>query len=97
MNGRKRQTKMRLSLLFYFLLICMVALFSKLVKVQAMDAKKYEDMAVGQRITDHELTPDRGSVYDRNGEILALSTEMDTVFATPYQIKKKYIHRITIK
>ncbi len=90
MNAKKRQTKMRLSLLFYFLLICLVAVFSKLVKVQAMDAKKYEEMAVGQRITDHELTPDRGSIYDRNGEILALSTDMDTVFVTPYQIKKKW-------
>ncbi len=96
MNARKRQTKTRLSLLFYFLLICMIAVFSKLVQVQAMDGQKYEEMAVGQRITDHELTPDRGSVYDRNGEILALSIEMDTVFATPYQVKKKWKSAVSI-
>lgn len=86
---KKRKVINRFSLLFYFLFVCLVLVFWKLIQVQAVDAGKYEEMAVSQRMKKYELAPDRGSIYDRNGEILALSTDMDTVFATPYQVKEK--------
>jgi len=54
-----------------------------------MKGESFTKQALAQRLKKHELSPDRGSIYDRNGVTLALSADMDTVSANPYQIKNK--------
>lgn len=88
-QSKKSRPRDRLSLLFYFLAFCLLAIFSKLFFIQAVEAKKFDHLALNQRLHRYSLAPNRGSIFDRNGEVLALSTDMDTVFANPYQIKQK--------
>lgn len=59
----------------------------RLVFIQAVQADKLDRLARAQRLKELELSPERGTIYDRKSEILAISVEMDTVYATPYQVK----------
>ncbi|HEX21441.1 MAG TPA: stage V sporulation protein D, partial [Actinobacteria bacterium] len=60
-----------------------------MVVIQVLQRATFTKQALAQRLKDYELSADRGTIYDRNGVTLALSTDMDTVSANPYQIKKK--------
>lgn len=85
----KKRKPNRASLLFYLLLTALLAIFLRLVFIQAVEAEKFDRLALEQRLRHYKLAADRGTIYDRRGEVLALSTDMDTVFATPYQVKNK--------
>lgn len=56
--------------------------------IQAVKAEKFDRLARAQRLRQLDLSPERGTIYDRNSEVLAISIDMDTVYATPYQVKK---------
>lgn len=75
------------------LLVIFLAAFGlvglRLVWVQAIAAPKLAEKAFNQRLKDIELPPRRGTIYDREGEPLAVSIEAKTVFVSPNQIKDK--------
>ena len=75
------------------LLICFLAAFAlisvRLVWVQVVQAPALTRQATAQRLRDIELPPRRGTIYDREGEPLAVSTAARTVFASPNLIKDK--------
>jgi cell division protein FtsI/penicillin-binding protein 2 len=87
---RRRETGkpfIRLPFLFLSMAAFLLVIGVRLVSIQAVQAEKFDDLARNQRFTSVELPPDRGAIYDRNGEIMAISIEMETVFATPYQVE----------
>ncbi len=73
------------------LLLCMALAFGaitvRLVWIQAVQASELSEKAFLQRLKDVELPPRRGTIYDRDGEPLALSVEAKTIFVSPNQIK----------
>lgn len=75
------------------LLVIFIAAFAlvglRLVWIQAIAAPKLSEKAFNQRLKDIELPPRRGTIYDREGEPLAVSIEAKTVFVSPNQIKDK--------
>lgn len=64
-----------------------VAVASRLVMLQAVEAKKFDGLALKQRLRKVELAPNRGKIFDRNGEELAVSIGVDSIYATPYLVK----------
>ncbi len=66
------------------LLLLVVA--GRLVYIQGIAASAYAAQAQEQRTRDITIAPRRGSIYDREGEPLAVSIEARTVYATPYAI-----------
>lgn len=76
-----------------FLVVTFLVLFSavalRLVWIQIVRAPAYEAKATAQRLKDIELSPRRGTIYDREGEPLAVSVEARTIFAAPNRIKDK--------
>ncbi|HET6351907.1 MAG TPA: penicillin-binding protein 2 [Coriobacteriia bacterium] len=78
---------------YAFLLVCFGILFVligvRLVWIQGVKSRAYAEMAFNQRLRDIELPPRRGTIYDREGEPLAVSIEARTVFAAPNRIKDK--------
>src|SRR5579863_1105455 len=65
----------------------MIAVFARLGYLQLYRHSEY--MARAQRQQQHviEITPKRGTIYDRNMNPLAMSLPVDSAFATPSEIK----------
>lgn len=66
-----------------------VVVGARLVYLQAVAAPAYAAKASAQRLRDVEIPPRRGTIYDREGEPLAVSVEARTVFANPAAVKDK--------
>lgn len=61
----------------------------RLVHLQVFAAPAYAEKARAQRMRDVTISPRRGTIYDREGEPLAVSIEARTVYATPRAVKNK--------
>lgn len=79
----------RHAFLVIFFLLCFIGVGARLVWVQVVDAPALSAKATAQRMRDIELSPRRGTIYDRQGEPLAVSVEARTVFASPNRIEDK--------
>jgi len=51
--------------------------------VQALGGDRYEQLGLSQRVRTVELAAERGSIFDRNGNDLAVSVQQQTVWADP--------------
>src|SRR5690606_41879581 len=55
----------------------------RLVQVQVVQAAELRERGLDQRLGERELAPDRGRIYDRNGDLLAMTVEAETIYAVP--------------
>ena len=78
---------------FTVLLLAFVALLVligvRLVWLQIVRAPEYTALAAAQRMRDIKVPARRGTIYDREGEPLAVSVAARTVYADPNMIKDK--------
>lgn len=81
------RTQFRLIILLAAIITSLVGITTRLVFVQQVEAKKYSQMAVGQRMREVELPGERGIIYDRDGRELAINVDAYSVYATPYFIR----------
>jgi cell division protein FtsI/penicillin-binding protein 2 len=79
----------RLTIVTVILLAALGVVSFRLVLIQGIQAARYKKLASDQRETNIKVTPRRGTVTDREGEILAISEGCSTVYATPYLVKDK--------
>jgi cell division protein FtsI/penicillin-binding protein 2 len=87
---RKRETgDKRLMIVAGALFFGLLVVAIKLVVIQGLEASRYTKLAAEQRDTSINITPHRGTIFDREGEIMAISEDVTTVYATPYQVKNK--------
>ena len=74
------------------LLIC-VGLFSLLIirigYIQFIQGEELQTLAYVQQTLDRKINPNRGTIYDRNGEVLAMSASVETVTINPTNIAKE--------
>ncbi|MDO4280881.1 MAG: penicillin-binding transpeptidase domain-containing protein [Peptococcaceae bacterium] len=63
-------------------------IFTKLFYVQVLASEKYSDESLSNRLQNVEVTPNRGIIYDRNNEAMAVSVEKMSVYITPSVIKE---------
>src|SRR5215467_4236155 len=68
-------------LAFWFLLIC-----ARLVWLQVIKYGDYTQRAARQQQRSIEVAPVRGNIYDRNGNALAMTIAVDSIFAVPSEI-----------
>ncbi len=73
----------RVLLLKIALLVFLVAILARLVKIQVLDASKYQEIAKRQYQVKVLLPSIRGSIYDRNGNVLVSNTRMVSYAADP--------------
>ena len=82
-------TNPRIRKLLYSLLIAFGLLAIRLIFVQLGAAKPLADIASSQYRVAISLLPKRGIIYDRNLKDLAISINLNSVFAEPFKIKDK--------
>ncbi len=82
----KNWLKLRLAFVMIFFLILFIALFSRAFQLQVLSGEKLKNIAQRQHTATLQLQPERGMIYDRNGEKLAVSVLADSVYADPTRI-----------
>lgn len=65
------------------MLVGFAAVVVRLTQVQMLDAGRYSALGESQRVRVVDLPAERGSVFDRNGQELALSMPQTTLWANP--------------
>ncbi|MFH1833490.1 MAG: penicillin-binding protein 2 [bacterium] len=81
------RTNKRLAQLMGFALLFLGALLARTFYVQVIAAPELQVKAESQHVRTVQLDAARGTIYDRNGEELAISQAMATVYANPGQIE----------
>jgi len=82
-------TTPRIRKVLFSLLIAFALLAIRLIFVQLGAAKPLSDIASSQYRIAVSLLPRRGVIYDRNLKELAISINLNSVFAEPFKIKNK--------
>ncbi len=82
----KKKLKIRIVSVLLIFMILFIALLSRAFQLQVLSGQKLKTMAQKQHTTTLQLQPERGVIYDRNGEKLAASIMADSVCADPSKI-----------
>jgi cell division protein FtsI (penicillin-binding protein 3) len=80
--------KFRLCTILVVFLVLFVALISRAFQLQILAGKDLQTIAQRQHMKTLQMLPERGIIFDRNGEKLAASVLMDSICANPSKIKK---------
>jgi len=85
MDG-KNWIKVRLASALIIFLAAFIVLLFRAFQLQILSGEKLKNLAQKQHTTILQLQPERGMIYDRNGEKLAVSVLADSVCADPTRI-----------
>ncbi len=79
----------RMLLLFVSSLLTCSLLIGRLAFIQLVRGEELRRSALAVRMHEIQVQPKRGKILDRNGQPLAISVNVDTVFASPFMLKNK--------
>src|SRR5690348_18331361 len=82
----KHEGRLRLSLFAAFFCLWILAIFLRLLWLQIGEYGFLTQKAARQQQRSIEVAPPRGIIYDRKGRELAMSIQVDSVFAVPSEI-----------
>jgi cell division protein FtsI (penicillin-binding protein 3) len=87
----KKQAKImipssRLYAMLLIFMLCSVALIARAVNLQVMETDFLQGQGKARYLREVKLAPTRGVITDRNGEPLAVSTPVDSVWVHPGQV-----------
>jgi cell division protein FtsI (penicillin-binding protein 3) len=85
-NESRKWLKFRIATLLAFFLVLFIALGSRAFQLQILSSKALKARAEKQHTQALQLQPDRGIIFDRNGEKLAATIMADSVCADPSKI-----------
>ena len=77
----------RASLVVVLFALLALAFLGRLVYLQVIVADEYSARAEETRTVSFETTPRRGTIYDRNGTVLATSVDATTIYANPAEVE----------
>lgn len=72
------------------MVIALLVTGAKLVQVQGVEAGALSSQAEKQRITKDAIPAERGSIVDRNSNVLAFSSEARQLYANPRQLTQAF-------
>ncbi len=90
---QSKEEKDKLSKLIYLIIcgilatILFLILIGRIAYIQFVKGKEYKQAAYNIQVKDKIISPNRGTIYDANGEVLAQSISVDTVSINPGAVK----------
>ena len=81
----------RINLISTFLLLFGVVLVGRLFYIQIIKGDFYKALAQGLYGTETQIIGERGEIFFKNGEPLAINTDWPLVFSSPIEVKEKEI------
>jgi cell division protein FtsI/penicillin-binding protein 2 len=60
----------------------------RLVEVQVFRAGELKQEAIESRLTEREIAPQRGNIFDRNGDPMAMTVEAESIFVIPSEVEE---------
>ncbi len=79
-------TDRRVGAVLLLFAVLAVVFFVRLVYLQVIVADEYSAMAQESRTIKFDTTPRRGTIYDRNGNVLAISVDATTIYVNPVEV-----------
>ncbi|MGN0071164.1 MAG: peptidoglycan D,D-transpeptidase FtsI family protein [Atopobiaceae bacterium] len=79
----------RLVGIFCLLAVLGIIVCGRLFYLQIVEGPQLSQMAANSRTNEITLTAKRGTIYDRNGNVLAMSVDVKTIYSNPSQIEDK--------
>ena len=68
-----------------FSIVCLI-LIGRLSYIQFIKGEEYSQAAYNNQMKNKIISPKRGTIFDVNGEILALSVSVDTISLNPGKV-----------
>lgn len=81
-----RQTKKRMVVVFALMAALFFAVIARLFYLQVVAADDLKDKGVSQQMREVPVAANRGTIYDRNYNMMAVSVSVDSVYASPTEI-----------
>ena len=85
----QRNPRLRWLVVWVIAVVWMVAVLARLGYLQLFRYSDYLAKAQHQQQRIFEISPKRGTIYDRKGRELAVSLPMDSIFADPAEISRR--------
>jgi len=79
----------RLLLFALCFFLCMVALLAKAINLQITQKEFLQDQGEARFLREAPIPTTRGEITDRNGEVLAVSTPVESVWVVPRELLKQ--------
>ncbi len=79
----QRRIFKRTVILAFFFFLWFVVLTLRLIQLQVIDHRRFRDLVTRQSQLERDIVPERGTIFDRHGKILARSLPAPTAFFMP--------------
>ena len=86
-NRPQRWFRARIALLGVCVMCVAVVVVVRAFHLQIATGDRLREMAEGQHLRELRVSPRRGAIYDRHGAELAVSADVDSVYANPRRLK----------
>jgi len=77
----------RLKLALVFISLLTLLLLTRLYNLQVINHEYYQEESLGNQMRTLPITPSRGKIFDRNGQILATNELTYQLTLTPEKVK----------
>ena len=86
MNGSpQKRVRRRIAILALIFLLWLAGLIFRLIQVQVIDHSRLKAIVLKQNQNKDIILPKRGTIYDRNGNILVCSLPVPSVYFCPFE------------
>lgn len=85
-QGRIDAGKARIVIIVVVVIAAWLGMGYRLFEIQVVRAEELAEKGLSQRLVTQEMPPQRGKIYDRNGNLLAMTVEAKSIFAVPDQV-----------
>ena len=86
-NRRHRWFRARIAILGVGVLCVAALVLVRAFQLQVVGGDRLREMAEGQHLRMLRVSPRRGAIYDRHGAELAVSVDVDSVYANPRRLR----------